>query len=97
MRKAVTLVIVLAVTGVVFGLGSLTVNAQDNGSCPAQPLGTPFTCDHAYSINGTYVWMRPLYIELGITSLVFLASAVGLGLYLEYGRRPSPGTPNSTG
>ncbi len=96
MRKAVTLVIVLAVVGVVLGLGSVAVLLQDYGSCPAQPVGSPFTCDHAYLINGTYVWMRPIYTALGITSLLFLASGAVLALYVRFGSRLSTGTPTST-
>jgi len=83
------LVVVLATMGVVFGLGSLIVAAQDSGSCPAQPVGSQLICDHAYFVNGAYIWMRPLYTELGIVSLLFLASAAVLGLYLEFGSRPS--------
>ena len=87
------IVIVLGVIGMVFGLGSITVNSQDHGSCPEQPFGSPSTCDHAYLINGVYVWMRPLYTGLGIASLVFLASAIVLVLYSEFGSRQSVGPP----
>jgi hypothetical protein len=96
MRKAVTLVIILAVAGVVLGLGSVAILTQDNGSCPAQPVGSPFTCDHAYFINGTYVWMRPVYTGLGIASLVFLALTAVLVFYVRFGGRPSPGQRTAT-
>jgi hypothetical protein len=91
-RKAVTLVKVLALIGLVFGLGSFTV-ASSTGTCPEQSAGM---CDHAIIINGTYIWERPLYTELGIASFVFLASAAALALYLRFGSRPHKGTPTST-
>ena len=78
-----------------FGLGSLTVAPQDNGSCPLQGI-PPTTCDHAYFINGAYVWMRPLYTGLGIISLLFLASGAVLALYVRFGSRPDTGMPTST-
>jgi hypothetical protein len=96
MRKAVTLVTILVVVGVVLGLGGVAVLLQDNGSCPAQSVGSPFTCDHAYLINGAYVWMRPLYTGLGIISLLFLASGAVLALYVRFGSRPDTGMPTST-
>ncbi|HEV2120526.1 MAG TPA: hypothetical protein VGS11_10565 [Candidatus Bathyarchaeia archaeon] len=88
--------IVLGMLGMAFGFGSITVISQDYGSCPEQPVGSPFTCDHAYLINGAYVWMRPLYTGLGISSLAFLASAIVLALYLKLGSRPSIGPPTET-
>ncbi|HEV2137860.1 MAG TPA: hypothetical protein VGR53_03395 [Nitrososphaerales archaeon] len=90
-------VIVLGVIGMAFGFGSIAVISHDIGSCPYQPVGSPFICDHAYQINGAYVWMRPLYTGLGIASLVFLASATALALYLRFGGRPSPGPSIETG
>ena len=75
MRRGAILANVCLALGLLFGEGSLTVISQDNGTCPEQPVGVPFTCDHAYYINGNYVWMRPLYTELGIASLASLASS----------------------
>jgi len=82
-RRAVTLVTVLAGIGLAFGLGSLVVSAQDHGSCPANNAA----CDHAYLINGNYVWMRPLSTGLGIASLAFLASAFVLVLSVKLASR----------
>jgi len=82
------LAVVLAVLGAAFGLGSIMVNMQDVGSCPEQPFGRPFTCDHAYLVGGTYIWMRPLYTGLGIVSLALLVSALAAVLYWRLGRNP---------
>ena len=78
----------LAVVGLAFGVASFVVMSQDIGSCPAQKtVGGSTFCDHAYYINGSYVWMQPLYTELGIVALAFLASAMILGASLRLGRR----------
>ena len=88
-------VIALTAVGLVLGLGSITVMSQDIGSCPAQVVGTPFICDHAYIVNGTLVWMRPLYTGLGVASMAFLVSAIALLLYSRLGNNRSRGPTNS--
>ena len=84
MRRGAILANVCLALGLLFGVGSLTVISQDNGTCPEQPVGVPFTCDHAYYVNGNYVWMRPLYTELGIVSLASLASAGIVFVFLRF-------------
>ena len=88
-------VIALAAIGLALGLGSISVMSQDSGSCPAQPVGAPFTCDHAFVVDGTYVWMRPLYTGLGVASVAFLISAIALSLYLRLGNSRSKGPSTS--
>jgi len=85
-NRVVGLVIALTAIGLIFGLGSITVMLQDNGSCPAN---VP-TCDHAYFVNGSYVWMQPLYTELGLASLTFLASAAVLAFYFRFRSKMTP-------
>jgi len=85
-NRAAGLVIALAAIGVIFGLGSVTVMSQDYGSCPVGLSG----CDHAYLVNGSYVWMQPLYTELGLASLAFLASAIVLALYFRFRSKITP-------
>ncbi len=75
------LALVLVVLGMLLWIGSVIVNLQDVGSCPAQPVGTPFTCDHAYPVGGTYIWMRPLYTGLGILSILLSVSALAVVIY----------------
>jgi hypothetical protein len=80
------LAVALAVLGAVFGLGSITVILQDVGSCPMQPVGSPANCDHAYLIGGTYVWMRPPSIKLGVASFALILSALAVALHTTTGR-----------
>lgn len=94
--KGKLIAVVLALIGLLMAFGSAVVMMQDHGSCPAQLVGSPYTCDHAYIMNGSYIWMRPLYNELAIASIVLIGLAAAIAVWLRINRNPRHCYPGAT-